>query len=63
MVKLSNMFTFLVQVRTELEKVSWPDTKDTTTLTLVVIIISLVVGAYLGAADYLFTTLLGLLVK
>lgn len=57
------MFTFLAEVKAELGKVTWPQAKDVTRLTLIVIGISLVVGLYLGASDFLFTNLLGLLVR
>ena len=57
------MFTFLGEVKSELEKVTWPTTADVVRLTAVVIIISMVVGVYLGGADYIFTNLLGLLVR
>lgn len=57
------MFTFIGEVRSELEKVTWPTTQDVIRYTAVVIIISLVVGIYLGASDFLFTKLLGILVS
>lgn len=57
------MFTFLGEVRSELEKVTWPTGAEVGRLTGIVIAIAFVVGIYLGAADYLFTQLLGLLVK
>ncbi len=57
------MFRFLGEVRSELEKVSFPTTSEAGRLTAVVIIISLVVGIYLGGADFLFTKLLGLLIS
>ena len=57
------MFTFLSEVRSELEKVTWPGSSDVLRLTTVVILISLLVGIYLGIADYGFTNLLGILVR
>jgi preprotein translocase subunit SecE len=57
------MFTFLSEVRSELTKVTWPTQAEIIRLTIVVIIISVVVGVYLGGADFLFTNLLGILVK
>ncbi|HVT00926.1 MAG TPA: preprotein translocase subunit SecE [Patescibacteria group bacterium] len=57
------MFTFLKEVRSELEKVTWPTSPEVVRLTIVVIGISAIVGAYLGAADYGFTQLLGLLIS
>jgi preprotein translocase subunit SecE len=57
------MFRFLGEVRSELNKVTWPAVNNVIRLTVIVIIISLIVGAYLGAADFIFTNLLGLLVR
>jgi len=57
------MFTFLGEVRSELEKVTFPTSAELIRLTAIVVIMSLLVGLYLGGADFLFTQLLGLLVK
>lgn len=42
----------------ELRKVAWPDVKQTREYTLVVVVISLAVAAFLGLADYLLELLL-----
>ena len=39
----------------ELKKVTWPRIKETYLYTVLVIVISLVVAAYLGGLDYIFT--------
>ena len=52
------MIGFLRQVSGELTKVTFPSREDVIRLTLLVIIISIIVGLYLGALDYVF--LLGL---
>lgn len=57
------MFTFLGEVKSEIEKVTFPSGQDVIRLTITVIGISLIVGIYLGGADYIFTNLLGLLVR
>ncbi len=57
------MFTFLGEVKSELEKVTFPTGQEVARLTLIVIAIGLLVGLYLGGADYIFTQLLGLLVR
>ncbi len=49
--KLSNYIKSSVE---ELKKVTWPSKKETYQYTLLIIIISLAVAAYLGALDYLF---------
>ena len=55
--------TFLKEVRDELQKVVWPSKEEIIRLTTVVIVISLVVGVYLGGADYILTKLFEFLVK
>ncbi len=42
----------------ELTKVSWPKREEVIKLTTVVSIISVIVGAYLGALDLIFTKIL-----
>lgn len=60
---LENMVTFLKEVRAELVKVTWPTRSEVTRLTFVVIGISVIVGIYLGIADFGFVKLLELIVK
>jgi preprotein translocase subunit SecE len=52
------------ETRSELRKVVWPAREETTRLTVVVIVISLVIGLILFAGDslflFLYTTLVGL---
>jgi len=55
---LKKAINFLRESKTELKKVKWPTLKETLQYTLVVIIISLVVAAYLGGLDYIFSFLL-----
>lgn len=47
----------------EMKKVAWPTKKETYNYTMLVISISLLVAAFLGALDYLFSWLLGILIK
>lgn len=53
---------YLTEVKEELRQVSWPSRQEATRLTLMVIGVSLLVGAYLGALDYLFTYAIGLII-
>lgn len=55
--------TFIKQTQDELRKVTWPTRSEIIRLTSVVILVSLGVGLYIGALDYLFTGLLQLIVK
>lgn len=51
---------YLKEVRSELAKVSWPKRKDATRMTVIVVIASVAVGAYIGGLDLTFSSLLGL---
>ena len=57
------MITFVKQVRGELEKVTFPSREEVIRLTLLVITISLIVGLYLGALDFLFLRSLEFMVR
>ena len=54
---------FLKEVRDELKKVVWPTRQEVIRLTAVVIIVSLVVGLYLGGIDFILTKILALFIK
>jgi len=49
---------FIQEVRTELEKVSWPTREQVTRLTLVVISVSIGVALLIGGLDFIFTKLM-----
>ena len=55
---MKQVLAYLSEVRLELSKVTWPKRNDVIKLTLIVFIISAIVGGYTGALDYLFTKLL-----
>lgn len=55
--------TFLQEVYAELKKVTWPTRTEVIRLTGVVIIISILVGVFVGGLDFIFTSLLQLVVK
>lgn len=52
------LFSFLNEVKVELTKVTWPKRGEVVKLTAVVLIISGVVGLYIGAVDYGLTRVL-----
>lgn len=58
-----NPLRYFKEVRVELAKVVWPSRIEVVKLTTTVIILSAVVGAYLGGIDLLFTALLSKLVS
>jgi len=53
---------YLAQVRAELSKVEWPENRDVLKLTLTVIVISGIVGIFLGALDIGFAKLLEIVI-
>jgi preprotein translocase subunit SecE len=58
-----NPVRYLREVRDELQKVTWPSRKQTLDKTLLVIVVSIFVGAYIGGLDYLFTQLTAWFIK
>lgn len=53
-----NPVTYLNQTLAELKLVRWPNRQTTIRLTVTVLVISVIVGLYVGGLDYLFTNLL-----
>lgn len=49
---------FMNEVMVELSRVSWPTQKETSSATMIVIIMVVISGMVLGLMDYLLTTLL-----
>ena len=56
--KRGRLVAFLVAVWAELQRVQWPDRKQLTQLTGVVLFFVLIVGAYLGGLDAIFSKLI-----
>lgn len=54
---------FIKEVKAELGKVIWPSKEELIRLTFVVIIISVVIGIYIGGLDLVLTKLTDVLVK
>jgi preprotein translocase subunit SecE len=50
---------FLDEAWSELKKVTWPTREQTRNLTVLVFVISAIVGAYIAAFDALFTLVVG----
>jgi len=55
--------TFLREVKDELKKVVWPSRQEVIRLTLVVIVVSLIVGLFLGGLDLFFVKIIETIVK
>ena len=52
-----NPFSYLKESKSEFDKVVWPSRAETVRLTLMVIIVSVVVGAYIAGMDAIFTSI------
>ena len=55
--------SFLQQVYAELKKVTWPTRQEVVRLTATVILVSVIVGVFIGGLDFAFTSLLQFVVK
>ena len=60
---VDKVLTYIKEVRAELVKVVWPKREEVVRLTLIVILISGIVGVYLGVLDFALTKLLELLIS
>ncbi len=56
---MKGIIKFFEEVRSELKKVTWPSKDETVRMTIVVIITTIIVGAYVGVIDYGLTKILG----
>ncbi|MEK9143904.1 MAG: preprotein translocase subunit SecE [Patescibacteria group bacterium] len=61
--KIASPVQFVREVITELKKVTWPTREETIKLTLVVIVLSFLVGAFIGILDITFLKITSLLFK
>ncbi|MDP3726788.1 MAG: preprotein translocase subunit SecE [bacterium] len=55
--------TFLKETREELKKVTWPTQSEVIRLTVIVILVSLLVGLFIGALDFIFTKTMETIIK
>ena len=54
---------YFKSVKTELQKVSWPTWPDIKSSTSIVVITVFLVGLYIGAIDFLLSSVIGVLIK
>jgi len=52
---------FLLEVKNELRKVSWPSKQVVINLTLVVIFVSVLAGLFLTGIDFIFNKFMGII--
>jgi len=57
-----NLFAYLKETRAELAHVNWPTRRQALIFTAVVIGLSAVIGVLLGGFDYLYTSIIRLIV-
>ena len=60
---ISRFRRFLDEALSELRKVTWPTREQTRNLTVLVFVVSAVVGAYIAVFDLLFSRAVGFLVN
>ncbi len=60
---MPNIFVFLKEVREELFKVAWPTREQTIRYTILVIAVAVAVGAFLGALDYILTSITAFIIS
>jgi preprotein translocase SecE subunit len=53
---------YLLEVKTELGKTSWPDKKTTKNLSILVVVVSLLLAIYIGFFDFILQKLIALFV-
>jgi preprotein translocase subunit SecE len=53
---------YIREVSQEIKKVTWPTRQQTQDKTVLVIVISLAVGAYIGLLDYFFSQLMAAII-
>ncbi len=59
---MSRLLTYFKETRAEMKHVVWPTRKQAILYTIVVIVISLATAAYLGFFDFVFSTILKLVI-
>lgn len=60
---MKNPLDFIGEVKVELTKVVWPTPNQTIRLTVIVIIVTLTVGFFVGGVDFLLTKILEVLLN
>lgn len=60
---MPNIFGFFNEVKEELGKVAWPSREQTIRYTVLVIIVAVAVGLFLGGLDYILTALTAFLLN
>ncbi len=59
---MKQIFKFFGEVKLEVSKVTWPKRESVVRLTLIVFLVSGILGFYVGGLDFIFTKALALVV-
>lgn len=59
---MKKIISYFKEVKAELKHVTWPKRTDVIKLTLTVLLVSVIVGIYVGGVDFVLTKLLEKLV-
>ncbi len=62
-IRMSKAITFIREVRAELSKIVWPTREQTIRYTVLVVIVAVASGLFLGGLDYGLTLLTDFLLK
>lgn len=60
---MQGVVSFLRETKAEWSRITWPQRSEATRLSITVIVVSIVIGAFVGGLDFLFTTLIDTLTK
>ena len=60
---MTSPVTFILQTWDELKKVTWPTQEQIIRLTMLVIFVSVLIGVYIGAIDYILTEITRIVVQ
>ncbi|MBC7220323.1 preprotein translocase subunit SecE [Candidatus Bipolaricaulota bacterium] len=60
---MTRVRNYVASVRTEIGRVSWPSRKEVVSLTVLIILLAIALGIYLGVADLILTQVLRLLLR
>ena len=60
---LGTVFKFFKEVRVELGKVTWPNREELIGSTVIVIVLSLVMAAYIGFLDFVLSGIFGRIIR
>lgn len=59
---MKSVVGFFSEVKSELSKVTWPTRNEVIKLTAIVLLVSAIVGLYVGGLDFAFTKVLALVI-